>query len=139
VSDHFSEDNDEWLQRFRKNDSIGLGLNCGEKESRVTDGDFGVSGRRGTRMNDLRSRAKAFLRGPCIIGEHWLLLHRYIDGELGDDPEVLKQLSHCLRTAREKAAAREGATGPAGDALLFYQRAATLFEDIQAQLSARMN
>jgi hypothetical protein len=88
-------------------------------------------------MTDLRSRAEAFLRGPCILGEHWHLVYRYVEGELWEDPEALNLLSICLQTAQTEATRLEGATpGPARDAQYFYQRAAGLLKDIQAEVSA---
>jgi hypothetical protein len=87
-------------------------------------------------MDDLHSRAAAFLRGPCILGEQWRLIARYIAGEPWDDPEVRSLLSHGLRAAQTKAAGPEGATGPERDARLFYQRAAAILQDIQAEVSA---
>jgi hypothetical protein len=86
-------------------------------------------------MNDLQSRAEAFLSGPCILGEQWRLILRYVNGEPWDDPEMRNVLSHCLQTTETKATGPEGVTGPERDARLFYQRAAAILREIQAEVS----
>ena len=93
-------------------------------------------------MSDLRSRAEAFLLGPCIISEPGAslqrLIARYANGKLWDDPELGNLLSRCIGTAQGEAAKREGATaGPACHARIFYQRAAALLQEIQAEVSGR--
>jgi hypothetical protein len=78
------------------------------------------------------------LSGPCIIGEPWRLLYRYVAGELWDDAEAGNLLSTCLESAQTEASRLEGAaTGPERDARLFYQRAVELLKDIQAEVPAR--
>jgi len=79
-------------------------------------------------MSDLRSRARAYLSGPCIISEPGAsltrLIKRYAASEPWNDPELRNLLSLCLQTAQTEAARLEGATaGPARDAQPFYQRA----------------
>jgi hypothetical protein len=92
----------------------------------------------GDRVDDLRARAQAFIRGPCVLSEPWSLIHRYIAGELWDDPDAQNLLSRGLQTAQTEAAHLEGATsGPARDARLFFQEAAEFLKDIMAELSAR--
>ena len=90
-------------------------------------------------MDDLLGRARAFLRGPSIIGDpSHRLIHRYVARQLSDDPETRELLSLCLADARAEAARFEDATeGPARDARCFYQRAAELLTDIKAEMSAR--
>jgi hypothetical protein len=61
---------------------------------------------------------------------------RYVDGEPWDDPDLRKQLSLCLQYTQSRAAGPVGATGPERDAQLFYQRAAAILQDIQAEVSA---
>jgi hypothetical protein len=66
-------------------------------------------------MDDLHSRAEAFLRGPCIIGpgisgEPWRLICLYVDGKLGDGAETRSRLSRCLQFAQTEAARREEAS-----------------------------
>jgi hypothetical protein len=92
-------------------------------------------------MSDLRSRAQAYLSGPCIISEPEAsmtrLIERYAASEPWNDPELRSLLSLCLQTAQTEAARLEGATaGPARDAHRFYQRAAALLQDIQSEVSA---
>ena len=91
-------------------------------------------------MSDLRSRAEAYLDGPRIISEPGAsltrLIARYVAGKPWDDPEVRNLLSHCLATAQTEAAGHEDATGPERDARLFYQRAAAILQDIQAEVLA---
>jgi hypothetical protein len=92
-------------------------------------------------MSDLRSRTGAYLRGPCIISEPGAsltrLIARYVASEPWDDPELRNRVSRCLQAVQTEAARLEGATtGPARDAQLFYQRGASLLQDIQAEVSA---
>jgi len=88
-------------------------------------------------MDDLHSRAAAIISGAFPLGEECRLIARYVDGELCDDPEARNLLSRCLQTAQTEAARHEGATsGPARDAWSFYQRAASILQEIQAELSA---
>jgi hypothetical protein len=85
-------------------------------------------------MDDLHSRAAAFLRGPCVLDEPWRLIYRYVSGKLWDDPKAQNLLSLCLQNAQTEAARLEGATsGPARDAHFFYLKAAELLKDIQAE------
>ena len=86
-------------------------------------------------MDDLCTRAAAFLRGPHILGEESGLIGRYLRGELSGDSEALNLLSHCLQTAQTNAAKLEGATsGPQRDAMYCYRKMAELLTDIQAEL-----
>jgi hypothetical protein len=92
-------------------------------------------------MNDLRSRAEAFLRSPCIISEPGAsllgLIARYAEGKPWDDPELGNLLLHGIGTAQREAARRKEATaGPACDGRIFYQEAAALLQEIQAEVSA---
>ena len=92
-------------------------------------------------MSDLRSRAKAYLRGPGIISEPGAslarLIARCVAGEPWDDPEVRNQLSHCVQIAQTKVASlHAAATGPERDARLFYQRSAAILQEIQVEVSA---
>jgi hypothetical protein len=88
-------------------------------------------------MSDLRSRAEAYLDGPRIISEPGAsltrLIERYVAGEPRDDPELRSQLSLSLQTAQIEAARHEGVSN---DGRLFYQRAAVLLQEIQAEVSA---
>ena len=86
-------------------------------------------------MDDLRSRAEAFLSGPCILGEPWRLISRYVGGEPWDDSEMRDRLSRCLQTAQAEAARHEGTKGPERDARLFYQKAAVILKEIQTKIS----
>jgi hypothetical protein len=94
-------------------------------------------------MDDLHSRAVALLRGPCCFSEDEPrpkavgLIQRYAERGYWEDPELLTQLSLCLRYAQTRAAGPEGTTGPGRDARYFYQKAARLLEEIQAEVSAR--
>jgi hypothetical protein len=90
-------------------------------------------------MADLHARARAFLQGPSIIGDpSHRLVHRYVAGQLSDDPETRDLLLLCLADAHAEAARFKDATvGPARDARCFYQRAAELLRDIKAEMSAR--
>jgi len=91
-------------------------------------------------MNELRSKASAFLTRPCIISEPGRslveLIRRYAAGERLDDLESQRQLSLCLGTAQEEVDRLHRATTyPELDALAFYQRAAAILQDIQAESS----
>jgi hypothetical protein len=89
---------------------------------------------------NLNSRASAFLRGPCCIsrgdGAIIELIRRYAAGEPWNDPELSGLLSTCLGTATSKGANAQAATGPERDARLFYQEAAAILKEIQAEVSA---
>lgn len=92
-------------------------------------------------MSDLRSRAEAYLNGPRIISEPGAsltrLIARYVAGEPWDDPELRNLLSFHAQTAQTEAVKLEGAmSGPARDAQHFYERAAALLREIQAEVSA---
>jgi hypothetical protein len=91
-------------------------------------------------MGDLHSRAATLLAGPWPLSRQGSasavsLIQRYVDGEPWDDPELQRQLSLCLEYAQTKAAGLVGAPGPARDAQFFYQRAAAILQDIQAEVS----
>ena len=89
-------------------------------------------------MDDLHARGQAFVTGPCVISEPWRLIHRYVTGELWDDPEAQTLLSRALQTAQTEVVRLEGATsGPARDARHFYQRAGEFLKEVKAELSAR--
>jgi tetratricopeptide (TPR) repeat protein len=92
------------------------------------------------RVSDLQSRAAAFLHGPRIISEPEAtfadLIARYLAGAAWDDAELRNLLSLCITAAQCEAANREGAQGPARDAQTFYQTAAALLQEIQAEVSA---
>jgi tetratricopeptide (TPR) repeat protein len=93
------------------------------------------------RASDLHSRAAAFLAGPRIIlsepeGTFATLVGRYLAGAAWDDPELRDLLSRCIIAAQSEAAKLEGAKGPVQDARLFYQRAAGILQEIQAEVSA---
>ena len=93
-------------------------------------------------MDDLHSRAVALLRRPCCSSRQEgsptavELIRRYVGGEPWDDVELRNQLSRCLRNAETMAKGPEGATGPERDARSFYQRAAAILQEIQAEVSA---
>ena len=84
--------------------------------------------------DDLRSRAAAFLMGPCIISEPGAsllrLIDRYVAGKPWDDLDLRNLLLHCIGTAQTEAAGHER------DARLFYQEAAAILQDIQAEVLA---
>jgi len=85
----------------------------------------------------LRSRAAAFLRGPCCFSRDEPrptavgLIQRYVAAETLDDDE----LSRCIRYALIQAEGTTGATGSERDSQRFYQRAAAILQEIQAELS----
>jgi hypothetical protein len=87
------------------------------------------------RMQDLRSRAEIFVNGayPLVERETVRLISRYVAGE-PFDVDIRVRLSHCLQRAKTKAAGPEGAMGPARDAWFFYQRAASILQEIQDEL-----
>jgi tetratricopeptide (TPR) repeat protein len=92
------------------------------------------------RVSDLHSRADAFLSGPRIISEPGAtfarLVGRYLAGAAWDDAELRNLLSRCIIAAQSEAAKLEGAERPAQDARSFYQRAAAILQEIQAEVSA---
>jgi hypothetical protein len=89
-------------------------------------------------VDDLQARARAFVRGPCVICEEYFLIRRYVKGELWDDPEAQNLLSRGLLTAQAEVARLEDATsGPGRDARNFYRKAAEFLKEIKAELSAR--
>jgi hypothetical protein len=91
-------------------------------------------------MNDLHSRATDFLRGPCCFARDEPspkavgLIQRYVDGESWGDPELLDQLSRCLRYAQTRAAAPDGTMGSESDARNFYQKAVMLLQEIKNEV-----
>jgi tetratricopeptide (TPR) repeat protein len=92
------------------------------------------------RVSDLQSRAAAFLMGPRIISEPGAtfadLIARYLAGAAWDDAELRNLLSLCIIAAQNEAANRQGAEGPARDAWGFYESAAALLQEIQAEVSS---
>jgi tetratricopeptide (TPR) repeat protein len=90
------------------------------------------------RVSDLHSRAAAFLHGPCPISELsgtlLALVERYLAGAAWGDAELRNQLSLCIVASQREAATadREGAE----PVRLFYQRAAEILQEIQAEVSA---
>lgn len=91
---------------------------------------------------DLHSRAEALLRGPCCISpkEGKIsavgLIHRYVRGEFRRDSESLRVLAGCLALARDLANAPEATGGPARDARTFFENAAAILAEIEAEVSA---
>jgi hypothetical protein len=92
------------------------------------------------RVSDLHSRAAAFLAGPRIISEpeatFATLVDRYLAGAAWDGAELRNLLSRCILAAQSEAAKLEGAQAPAQYARLFYQSAAGILQEIQAEVSA---
>jgi hypothetical protein len=89
-------------------------------------------------MEDLISRAKGFLRGPCCLVQDKRsplileLIEEY--GESGGlGPESHKQLSQCEQFA--EAQARESSSSP--DASLFFSNAAKLLREIRVDVQGR--
>jgi len=92
-------------------------------------------------INALRARAKEYMHSARIISEPGAsltrLIARYAAGQSWDDPELRKQLSEAIRTARQEAALlSDEREGPGGDAPNFYQSASALLQDIQKQVLA---
>ena len=94
-------------------------------------------------MDDLRSRAAALLLGPCCISDNEPdpsaagLIGRYVNGELSADPQWREQMAGCLQFALAESAGPIKEPGPAGgDRQGFYQRAAAMLQDIEAEVSA---
>lgn len=82
-------------------------------------------------MDDLRSRAAAFVRGPCILSVPWLLLTWHADGESWADPKLVPLLGWCIRETRDRAARYDGdVSGPGSDARNWFNAAAALLEEI---------
>ena len=89
-------------------------------------------------MDDLRSRAAAFLRGPYVLGKGPYLISRYVCGELWDDPKALNLLSLCLQTALIEVGKSDGVSSGSGrDITNCYRKMAELLEDIKAELLAQ--
>lgn len=63
-------------------------------------------------------------------------ISRYVAGETFDDTESRDQLSLAIQAARSAAAQCEGDSGPAADTRFFYERAATILQEIQSEISA---
>jgi hypothetical protein len=88
-------------------------------------------------VGDLRSRAADLFRLPCTYSEGdgpiLELIRRYSAGGPWNDPELQNLLSTCIRTAQAKAARPAPATYPELDAWHFYQRAAAILQEIQAE------
>jgi hypothetical protein len=92
-------------------------------------------------MDDLRTRAAAFVRSHCAMPLDGMkmmqLIDQYACGEPFEDLELQSQLSVWLQYARSEAARFQGAaTGPARDALMFYQEAAAILQEITAEAAA---
>jgi hypothetical protein len=90
------------------------------------------------RVSDLHSRAARFVTGPNIMSELMCtcvtLVGRYLAGAAWDDAELGKLWSRCIIASQNEAANREGDEG-SKDAWAFYQRAAALLQEIQAEVS----
>ncbi len=95
-------------------------------------------------MDELRSRAEAFLSGPRILSEPGGsiggLIARCVAGDRWDDPGLQDLLLFQLRAARREVARLEGATTyPELDYLSFYQRATAILQDILSTVSADLD
>ena len=89
-------------------------------------------------MADLKARATAFIRGPCCHrrgdGPIFEMIRRYALGESWKDPGLQDSLSEAIASAQTNSAERHGER-PSADARLFYQGAAEILKEIQAELS----